>query len=424
MKPGNPSLVSEWLARSQNVPLTVIAEFSDAYEHPPCRYQDSATATLANIDDPKVCSRHEAILSLDQLLPHRSRIHDLYILVRSSDPYWEGSNREDEPMLLYHHFFRETLPNLQRLDFRATHVEQDRYMVPVPESLFAGELPRLQELKYLGVTGGLTERAKNLVSCEIGYWSESTGPNFISHEELETLFNNNKNIRSLALIDCEFLVPDQGFTTTTPMIDLKFLKIHCSIPGDLEAILKSIHVPQFKSLDTVQLSLLSSLWAVATDDFGHTFEFSQSTESDPNFYPLRHFGAEVTTLRLDRGMTLQALDNLPGLYNFFRSLDAVWVLEFDGAVTSIKTVLHNILSITRVFPRLKVMRVVIGWDDCEEALELLAALLRLRMEEGNSLAAIEPLSVGGVGEDGLDPELRAEWEKHYDTEGIQNFLSE
>ena len=192
MKPGNPSLISEWLARSQKVPLTVIAEFSDAYEHPPCRYRDSATAALANIYDHEVCPRHEAILSLDQLLPHRSRIHDLDILIRSSDPDWEDGGHESEPRLLNHCFFRETLPNLQHLDFRATHVEQERYMIPVPNSLFAGELPCLKELKYLGVHGDLTERAKNMISCEIGYWSGSAGPSIFSHEELETLLTTTK----------------------------------------------------------------------------------------------------------------------------------------------------------------------------------------------------------------------------------------
>ena len=425
VKPGNPSLISEWLERSQKVPVTVIAEFSDAYEHPPCRYQDSATAELANTSNREVCSRHEAILSLDQLLPHRSRIHDLDILVHSSDPDWETGDHEDEPMLFHHLFFRETLPNLQRLDFRATHVEQDRYMIPVPGSLFAGELPRLKDLKYLGVTGGLTERVKNLVSCEIGYWSKSAGPNLISHEELETLFHNNKNVRSLALNDCELLVPDQRFTTTTPMMDLEFLKISCSISDDLEAIFKSIHVPQFKSLDTVQLFLPSGLLAVATDGFGHTFEFPQFIGGDPNFYPLRHLGAEVTTLRLDRGMTRRVFGNWSGWGELFRSLDAVRVLEFDGSITSVKAVLRNVLSRTGVFPELKIIRVGIGWDsDCEEVLELLAAVLRLRMEEGTPLAAVEPLPAEGDDGDGLGQELRAKWEEHYIAEGIQSFLSE
>ena len=38
MKPGNPSFISEWLARSQEVPLTVIAEFADPYSHIVCSY--------------------------------------------------------------------------------------------------------------------------------------------------------------------------------------------------------------------------------------------------------------------------------------------------------------------------------------------------------------------------------------------------
>ena len=206
------------------------------------------------------------------------------------------------------------------------------------------------------------------------------------------------------------------------MTDLKLLRIHCPIPGDLETILKCIHVPQFKNLDTVQLSVHSTLQVVATDGSGHTFGFSQLTEDGPNFYPLRHLGAEVTTVRLDRGMTIEGLGCRPGLFKFFHSLGPVRVLEFDGAVSSVKTVFFDILSVAGVFRGLKVLRVVIGWDSCKEALELLAELSRERMEEGNPFSAIEPLSAGGVGEGWLDPELRAEWEKHYEAQGIQNFL--
>ena len=86
MKPGDPRIISEWLARSQKAPLTVIAEFNDSYHHPRCRYEDDAAATLGDKCYIGVCPRHQAILSLDQLLPHRSRIRDLTILLHSSDP--------------------------------------------------------------------------------------------------------------------------------------------------------------------------------------------------------------------------------------------------------------------------------------------------------------------------------------------------
>ena len=33
VKPGNPRAISEWLARSQKAPLTVIAELTDTYYH-------------------------------------------------------------------------------------------------------------------------------------------------------------------------------------------------------------------------------------------------------------------------------------------------------------------------------------------------------------------------------------------------------
>ena len=424
MKSRNQSLISEWLARSQKVPLTIFAGFSDASEHPPCRYQDSATAAIANIDDQKVCFCHEGVLSLDQLLPHRSRIHHLDISFHSFDPDWDDDRQGSEPMLLSHRFFREPLPNLQCLYFCATHVKHNRYTIPVPASLFAGELPSLKELKYLGVTGGLTETAKNLVSCEIGRWPGAVWLTTFSQEELETLFGNNNNVRSLALNDCEFLTPDQRFTTTAPMVNLKFLRIHCPLPGNLEAILKSIHIPQFKSLDTVRLSIFSGLRAVATSASGLTFEFLQSTGRDSNFYPLRHLGAEVTTLRLDQEIPLHGLCHPPGLYDFFRTLDSVRVLEFDGAIPSVKTVVHSVLFKTRVFPRLKVIRVVVCWDDFEDTLELLAGASKLRMDKGNPFAVIEPVSAEGDDEGGLGQELRAEWEKRYEAEGIQDLLFE
>ena len=223
---------------------------------------------------------------------------------------------------------------------------------------------------------------------------------------------------------CEFVALDQQFTTTTPMTGLKLLRVHCRSRGNVEPVLKFIRVPQFKDLDTVRLSVTSGLWVVATDGSGHTFEFFQARGDVSNFYPLRHLGAEITTLRLDRGsgITLQALDHSPVLFDFFRSLDALQVLEFDVAITSART-LRYLLCEPGVFPGLKVIRVVISWDDCKEALEGFAAILRLRMEEGNPLVAIEPLSAEGVGEGGLDPGLRAEWDERYETEGIHNFLS-
>ena len=45
----------------------------------------------------------------------------------------------------------------------------------------------------------------------------------------------------------------------------------------LERILRFIYVPQFKNLDTVQLSLPASIRVAATDDSGHTFEFTHKS---------------------------------------------------------------------------------------------------------------------------------------------------
>ena len=419
MKPGNPSLISEWLARSQNLPLTVIAEFTDTFEHPQCRYQDSATATLADTDGPGVCLRHKAVLSLNQLLPHHSRIHDLNVFLRSSDPYWDDHSLI-EPQLLYHKFFRKALPNLQRLDFRATHIEQTRYVIPIPDFLFVGELPRLEELKYLGVAGGLIVTAKNLVSCEIGFWSGSAGPNSIAPDVLQTFFINNKTLNSLTIGEFGFfLKSDLWVHTTIPMTDLKYLEIHCPFDEDLEKVVKCIHTPRFENLDTAHLSLdySNNIQVEATDGSGRTFKFSKPINHF-RFNPLRYLGAVITTLRLDQGITLYRLDNELALYDFFRSFDAVQVLEFNGTTAS---ALSNVLPATGVFPRLKVIRVALSWDECDEVLELLATPLRLRMEEGNPLTAIEPLPVED--EDGSGPKFSVEWEKYYKAEGIENLLS-
>ena len=425
MKPGNPDVISEWLARSQNVPLTIIAEFVDEYNHPPCRYQDSETATLADTPELGVCPRHKAVLSLDQLLPHRSRIHDFSILVHSSDPNWDDGLHRGEPVLLSHHFFCKPLLNLQHLDLRATHVEGTRHAIPTPEFLFAGHLPSLKALKYLGVTGGLTRTARDLVSCEFGYWSGSAGTAIIAAEVLQRLFNNNTTLQSLTITQGGFFANSRSrVPTPAPMMDLKYLEIQCPINDVLEKIVDGIHAPQFRSLDTVQLSLpLPTISVVATDGSGHTFKFSQSIENDTNFFSLQHLGAVVTTLRLDQGQTLGTLrlDQGSALYDFFQTLDTVQVLELSGEIDSVKTVLSDVVSIAGVFPGLRTIGIALSRDDYGEALQLLATASRLRMEEGNPLTTIEPLLTGC--ENGLGQELRVEWEKHYEAAGIQNFLS-
>ena len=419
MKPGNPSMISEWLERSQQVPLTIIAEFSDNHQHPPCRYQDSATATLADAYDPEVCPRHKAVLSLDQLLPHRSRIHELDILILSSDPDWEEPDHSGKPPLLYHHFFKKSLPNLKRLDLRAADSEQSRYVIPIPHLLFEGYLPRLKELKYLGVNGGLTGTVKNLVSCEIGVWLGSAGPVMIGSEEVQMLFNNNRTVKSLTIRECEFYFDTAPWVPTPiPMPDLKYLNICCNSDRDFEQIVNCIHAPQFKNLDTARLSTPDyTVRTVATDGSGHTFVSSQYFYDAVNFRPLRHLGAVITTLCVDLGVTLPDPDERPVLDRVLRSFDAVQVLEFDGTFASIEGDL-SILSITGVFPGLKVIRVGISRGGCKVVLQFLATALRRRMGEGNPPAAIEPLFAEG--EDGLG---RVEWEEHCGAEGIHNFLS-
>ena len=423
MKPGDPDVISEWLERSQGAPLTVVAEFTDFYKHPPCLYEDSATTTLAYNNDDEVCPRHEAILSLNQLLPHRFRIRDLSILLHSSNPYW-GDDEGDhvgELTLLYHHFFRQSLPNLQRLDFCAVHVEQTRYMIPIPDSLFANNLPHLMELRYLGVARGLITTVKNLISCEIGCLLDSAGPAILYPDELQVFFENNKTIKSLTVNQSKlsFNDGDPWIPTVTAMANLQFFKIDRLFDLYLEKILNFIYVPRFKNLDTVQLSLpLSTVEVVATDGSGHTFEFSRFSGHHQNFCPLQHFGAVITTLRFDQEITLERLGDEPHLYDLFRSFDAIQVLEFDGAIADF---VQNVLSVTGVFPGLKVIRVAVTRHECKRALQPLTIASKRRMVEGNPLTAIEPLSEDGG--DGLDESLRVEWEECYNSEGMPDLLS-
>ena len=98
------------------------------------------------------------------------------------------------------------------------------------------------------------------------------------------------------------------------------------------------------------------------------------------------------------------------------------MLEFDGSLPPVKVVLPNILSITGVFPGLRVIRVATARDGCKGILRLLTTALSSRVEEGNLLTTVEPLL--GEGEDVLRWELRAEWEEHYEAKGIRNLLSQ
>ena len=237
------------------------------------------------------------------------------------------------------------------------------------------------------------------------------------------LVDNNSTVESLTINDCWFFFESRDLAPIpTPMENLKCLEICCNGDDAFEKIISYVHAPQFKNLDTAHLSLPDfDVRMVATDGSGHTFVSSQTTYSDINFHPLRHLGAVITTLRLDREMSLQQLDPRPRVYAVFRSLDAVQVLEFDGTTSSARGVLPKVLSVDGVFPGLKVIRVLIGLGDCEGVLQLLATVLGQRAEEGNPLTTVEPLFAEV--EDGLGQELREEWEKYYEAEGIHNLLS-
>ena len=93
--------------------------------------------------------------------------------------------------------------------------------------------------------------------------------------------SNNKTVKSLTINKCEFVLDGHQVPTPTPAADRKSLTIHCPTEGRLEKILHCIHVPQFKGLDTTQLSCpWYYLDAVATDSSGPAFQFFQSARPE------------------------------------------------------------------------------------------------------------------------------------------------
>ena len=416
MKLGNPAFISECLTRSQKAPLTVLAEFIDPYDHPLCRYEDSVTTALDDPDFPEVCVRHRAVLSLDQLLPHRSRIIDLSIVFHSSDPAW--GDHEDDSILLYHKFFDDSLSNLRRLDFRTLHIEDERYVASAPDSLFDGHLPCLKELKYLGMCDGPMRTAKNLTSCEIGFWPSAAGPTIFTKEDLRILLDNNRTLESLTIHTCKFIGNDPDPIRATPLPDLRFLNIGCSPTTSVQIIFHSIHAPQLGDLDTVHVTFCDPSMVVrATDDSGRTLEYSQFTH-DSHHHPRQYLGTHITTLRLGVGATFRGPLGAPTFSGFFGTFVAVQVLEFDGTVADR---VQDLLSQSGMLPGLKVIRVKIDRASYENALRFLATASRLRMEGGKPLTAIEPRA--GEGREGLDQGLRAEWDRCFSKEGIPDFLA-
>ena len=117
--------------------------------------------------------------------------HLLNILLHSCDPYW-ADDHEGESVLPYVRFFQETLLNLQHLDFRASWIEEDRYMISIPDSSFTKDLPRLKKLRYLWDTDGPIRTSKNLASREFGFSLGSAGPAIVYPDELRVFFNGNK----------------------------------------------------------------------------------------------------------------------------------------------------------------------------------------------------------------------------------------
>ena len=418
--PGNPVVVAEWLARSQKHPLTLFAQFTDMHDHPPCRYKDSAAADPDVPNEPTACSRHKAILSLDQLLPHRPRIRDISIILSSSNPNWDDDENDTlVPTLLLHQFFKDSLPNLERLDFRARHVEEEMSAIPTPTALFAMDLPRLRELKYLGASGGLMETAKDLTSCEIGYWDQWDGivrPPIIDKKDLRALFSNNETLESLTINRCNF-VYDDSQAPTVPMTDLKSLKVDRVTSEDLEMILSSIHTPQFEDLNTANVTWGPSARVFATNGSDHKLTFTLQFPGESDFQPLRYLGAEIITLRLESESLILLIQDSPALRKFLSAFNTVRVLELDKVAEGC---VRDILSVPEAFPGLKTIRVAVGRMGWEGILRSLAATSESRMARGSPFETVEPYVVYRRA---LDQGLRTKWGKVFEEEGISKFLS-
>ena len=91
-------------------------------------------------------------------------------------------------------------------------------------------------------------------------------------------------------------------------------------------------------------------------------------------------------------MILDRLENGPGLYKFFRSFDAVQVLELNGTAANC---VQNILSVTGIFPGLKVIRVTVSRHGCKRTLQLLPVASRQQRMEGNPLTYCEGITFSG-----------------------------
>ena len=261
-------------------------------------------------------------------------------------------------------------------------------------------MSRLEDLKYLEATGGLTGTTEDLVSCEIGYGSKSTGPTITDADKLRVLFKINKSLKLLIIKERESFNASWG-SVPAPMPNLKFLKVDCLTGNNLEKILHLLQILQFKVLNTVRLSLrFSSIEAAATDGSGHTFEFSRFIPDDTNFFLQRYPG--IVTLRLDPAITFKRLDDGPALQNLLQSFETAQVPEFGGMSADC---VHHVLSVVRTFPRLQAIRVAVTWCNSKKTFQPLAVVSKQRVE-GNSLATIEWLAPEGEDESEPTPPVK------------------
>ena len=157
MEPEDPTILAEWLTRSQKAPLAVIAEFTDIYKHlyavartrPPRLSPIATTSECASVTRPYFHSL---------ITPRRSPIR---VFSHSSNPRWHEGDHEGEPTILYPDFLGGRFQTCS-VWISMPPMSNTAYMLSPFQTLDSKKPPHLKGLEYLGQIGSLTRTASNL----------------------------------------------------------------------------------------------------------------------------------------------------------------------------------------------------------------------------------------------------------------------
>ena len=151
-------------------------------------------------------------------------------------------------------------------------------------------------------TDGPIRTSKNLASREFGFSLESAGPAVVYPDEPRVFFNSNKTSSCWRSVSAGLLPITVGYLQLLRSQVLNSSRLAVFSMTHLEKILNFIHTQQFKILYAVQSSLPSSgIRVVATDDLGHTLEFTQLRGDGPDLHPLWYFGPSSSPCVLTEG---------------------------------------------------------------------------------------------------------------------------